>query len=477
MIFLGDSIAVIGLDLDYEVLLKDGQNGVESSNFYMLERGTGITGTIADWQLVPVVSSSEVKFIACAKYELLKGKRYNINGTTTTSYNGPVYISPYNGSSDFIETIKYETKTKDDGSFDFGFDSELQDNTNDTVIIVWIESNSLLALINSEINIKCLDYVKENGLVYIGDAAPVEPTDSLNYLIVKVKVQNVGLTLEGVLIYEEDSLSDAAKKTQQIITNGFTKLENGETLSEEEYNNFRYALDTRRTGSKDITGVGEYTLEIYQEEEEKDLPVSYFYIWTAKPGDLSEDATSTITITLDEQGEKNVEWGTCLAGETPIAMANGSQKRLDELIPGDLVQDINGHFTKVLKVNHGTFNPYHTLYYFEGDIVIDEISTHRFFNVEKGFWEHLKKWRIGDHALDINGEKRALLRKQRIYERKENFGLDTESGRYFANNLLSGPARCNQTLLKNSSLKKAVEMVNSIKEFQSFKLINSREIL
>ena len=160
-----------------------------------------------------------------------------------------------------------------------------------------------------------------------------------------------------------------------------------------------------------------------------------------------------------------------------VNTADGTTKELQTLEPGELVLDVNGGETKVIRVNRGSFNPYHTLYTFENDIIIDEISSHRFYNVEKGYWEHLSKWKIGKHAQDINGNKVKLLSRQRIYEEKENFGLDTESGRYYANGLLSGPARCNRELLKHKTLKEAIGMLGSIKNFQRMSLLDMGEII
>jgi hypothetical protein len=184
---------------------------------------------------------------------------------------------------------------------------------------------------------------------------------------------------------------------------------------------------------------------------------------------LPEESQSSITAEL-------IYDTVCLVGDTPILMADGIEKRLDSLKAGDLVMDIDGAPTEVLLVKRGSMNPYHTIYYFEDGYYIDEASTHRFFNVEKGFWEHLSKWEIGQHARDFNGKNHALLSKERLDEPRENFGLFTESGRYFASGLLSGPAKCNRDLLKNATLGDAVNMVGSIKNFQAMDLLDLEEL-
>jgi hypothetical protein len=138
---------------------------------------------------------------------------------------------------------------------------------------------------------------------------------------------------------------------------------------------------------------------------------------------------------------------------------------------------MNGEKTRVLEVKRKAFDPSHTLYFFENDIIIDVVGSHRFYNVEKGYWEHLYKWKLGEHALDFKGNKIKLLSKKKIFERKERFNLSTESGRYYANGLLSGPARCNKELLKDMTLKEAAKMLTTITSPQALSLLDVGEIV
>jgi hypothetical protein len=85
-------------------------------------------------------------------------------------------------------------------------------------------------------------------------------------------------------------------------------------------------------------------------------------------------------------------------------MADRSYKRLETLRPGDKVADVNGTITTVIDVKRGSFNPYHTLYYFEDNIIIDEISKHRFYSVEDGYWKYLDFWKIGEHGVTSEGK-------------------------------------------------------------------------
>lgn len=159
----------------------------------------------------------------------------------------------------------------------------------------------------------------------------------------------------------------------------------------------------------------------------------------------------------------------CLSGDTIITMADGSGKRLDELTVGDLLLGSTGP-TVVTDVRRGIWRPQHILYRFEDGTVIDEISTHRFYNVEQGFWQKLERWNIGEHAKRQDGTLTALVSKECVEEEAECFGLWTESEEYFANGLLSGNAAANQPLLEDASIEEAMDMAASLTELELDKM-------
>lgn len=152
----------------------------------------------------------------------------------------------------------------------------------------------------------------------------------------------------------------------------------------------------------------------------------------------------------------------CLACHTLITMADGSLRRLDSLKPGDEVLSGDGRPTRVSRVVRGRWNDRHILYTFEGGTVIDEADKHRFYNLEQGFWQYLKDWKIGEHARRSDGTIAALLKVERIDEPMECFGLWTESRDYFAEGLLTGETAANQRLLKDATLEKAADMLASV---------------
>ena len=152
----------------------------------------------------------------------------------------------------------------------------------------------------------------------------------------------------------------------------------------------------------------------------------------------------------------------CLSGDTIITMADGSEKRLDSLQVGEFVLSQDGIPTEITALKRGNYSNYHTIYYFDDGTVIDEIHKHRFYNSDQGFWQRLQSWNIGDHAVNQRGERIALVRKEVIHERAEQFGIWTEDGSYYANGLLSGSADCNKRIIPNMTVDQAIDVMLSI---------------
>lgn len=168
---------------------------------------------------------------------------------------------------------------------------------------------------------------------------------------------------------------------------------------------------------------------------------------------------------------------TCLSGDTMITMVDGTLKRMDSLHVGDFVLSDSGVPSRIHTVRKGYFSDYHTLYYFEDGTVIDETHPHRFYNADQGFWQRLQLWNIGDHAVNKNGTKVALVSVKRIEEKVEMFGIWTDSGTYYANGLLSGAAFCNKDLLIEADAEKAIDMMLSTDEELLIQLMGLEGVL
>lgn len=167
----------------------------------------------------------------------------------------------------------------------------------------------------------------------------------------------------------------------------------------------------------------------------------------------------------------------CLSGDTMITMADGDMRRMDSLCAGDIVLSANGLPSRVHTIRRGHFSDYHTLYHFEDGTVIDETHQHRFYNVDQGFWQRLQAWNIGDHAINQDGEKIALVSVERLEEKAEMFGIWTDSGTYYANGLLSGAAFCNKELLAEATAEQAIDMMLSTDEEMLIQLMGLEGVL
>lgn len=199
----------------------------------------------------------------------------------------------------------------------------------------------------------------------------------------------------------------------------------------------------------------------------------YGFDWTYIVWAESEtDGVLTIDSVVPSDGHS-----ACLSGDTMIAMADGSQRRLDGLSEGDMVLAEGGKPTRVYALSRGHFAEYHTLYRFEDGTVIDETGPHRFYNADQGFWQLLSRWKIGDHAVDRSGLKTALVAVERVEEQAERFGVWTEDGSYYANGLLSGATSCNKRLLADATAEQAVDMMMTAGETQLLKLIGLEGIM
>ena len=197
-------------------------------------------------------------------------------------------------------------------------------------------------------------------------------------------------------------------------------------------------------------------------------------LWTLSPidGDFekapsNEDMFVYIPYEYNSGGGSDSSGGAggggdeCLAADTLITMADGSLRRLDSLSPGEKVMDRSGNPNMIYRIGSKLLAP-HRYYYFSNGTVINEIARHRFYNVEQGFYQLMQLWKIGEHALDAEGNQIELVRVEEGQGEKERYGIFTASGTYYANGLLSGQARCNLDFVGDMTAEKAVDMLLSI---------------
>ena len=203
------------------------------------------------------------------------------------------------------------------------------------------------------------------------------------------------------------------------------------------------------------------------------IPVSVTVHLSAVPGELTANALLSGEIGHTQADDTGI-WECDIhldadsiiyaSGDTLITLADRTERRLDELTGTELALGGDMCPARILRLARGLWSPQHTLYHFDDETVIDETHEHRFFNVEQGFWQKLKNWRVGDHAKRLDGGAPALVSVEPKEERAEMFGIWVERGSYWANGLLSGDASANRPLLADATVEQAIDMAESLAE-------------
>lgn len=354
-------------------------------------------------------------------------------------------------------------------------ENKVTNNSNEFGIL-W--SNSLIEGIISEIEYTIEPVLTIPGAQYTVSVQGKKPLNSslpVTLTIITLDYNEKSLPADFIVPSDGDYSIMENLALLNNISLGIKKLETGEmeiNYNDNNFNIFYNSLISYGGNSSSYEDV-ETTYDLSRYWGKK-FDKNCILIWCAPLegtyGDLTIDDFSFSPYS-DEEGVD------CLAGDTLITMADGTVKEMQYIKPNDLLLSRNGELTKVLQVRRGTFNSYHTLYYFDNGTVIDETHEHRFFNMTQGFWQRLKRWNIGDIALDQNGNEVQLIKKERIDEEVENFGIFVESGNYYANGLLSGEAWLNKPLLAEASVDQAIDMMLSVGERRMIKLMGVEELL
>ena len=135
----------------------------------------------------------------------------------------------------------------------------------------------------------------------------------------------------------------------------------------------------------------------------------------------------------------------CLTGDTLITLADGSSKRIDQLTLDDKVLSYNPETLQLEQdeiiytdaAENKSFIEYDK-WTFEDGSIIKTVHRHRFYNVEHQAMVSMDEWKIGEHAITIDGKKIALIVHETITEEVRHYTIFTKNQNYFANRLLSG---------------------------------------
>ena len=135
----------------------------------------------------------------------------------------------------------------------------------------------------------------------------------------------------------------------------------------------------------------------------------------------------------------------CLTGDTLITLADGTTKRIDTITLADRVLAYNPE-TMVLEADeiircdsdkiktHDNFD----VWTFSDGTIIKTVHRHRFYNVERNAMVYMDEWKIGEHAIKMDGTKVALVNHSNVQEEVRHYTIFTKNQNYFANGLLSG---------------------------------------
>lgn len=189
-------------------------------------------------------------------------------------------------------------------------------------------------------------------------------------------------------------------------------------------------------------GSGNYTLLVIDYNDEASNPSPHMHI------NISEThARNTI----------------CLYKDSLLTLSDGTQKAMSDLnVKTDILLDKNKQPTKLKKIDTSISSIIKTQYYFDDGTIITITNKHRFYNIEQGFYQYLHLWNIGEHAQKIDGSTPALIAVKTIEEECICYGIWTESGTYWVDNLLSAETQANEECMEEATPAQVVNIMTSM---------------
>lgn len=168
-------------------------------------------------------------------------------------------------------------------------------------------------------------------------------------------------------------------------------------------------------------------------------------------GGVSKDGTVT------GDGTITIEF-TCLTGDMLITLADGSQKRIDEITLDDKVLSYNPE-TMLLEEDTITYcdsdkvktDSKYDVWTFSDGTIVKTVHRHRLYNVERQAMTYMDEWKIGEHAINIDGAEIELVSHEVVEQEVRHFTIFTENQNYFVNGLLSGNRHTKKMNLHSST--------------------------
>ena len=136
---------------------------------------------------------------------------------------------------------------------------------------------------------------------------------------------------------------------------------------------------------------------------------------------------------------------TCLTGDTLITLADGTTKRIDTITLADKVLAYNPETMdlgadEIIRCDSDKIKIHseYDIWTFDDGTIIKTVHRHRFYNVERSTMVYMDEWKIGEHAIKMDGTKVALVNHVNVREVVRHYTIFTKNQNYFANGLLSG---------------------------------------
>lgn len=152
-----------------------------------------------------------------------------------------------------------------------------------------------------------------------------------------------------------------------------------------------------------------------------------------------QSLTLTSDITITEAND------TCLTGDMLITLADGSTKRIDTITLADKVLAYNPETMaleadEVIRCDSGKIKTHreYDVWTFDDGSVVKTVHRHRLYNIERNAMVYMDEWKIGEHAIKIDGAKVALVNHVNVQEEVRHYTIFTNHQNYFVNGLLSG---------------------------------------
>lgn len=174
---------------------------------------------------------------------------------------------------------------------------------------------------------------------------------------------------------------------------------------------------------------------------------TYYSDSVFRSGSISAGAAN---YTMSTSGTIVVYGMYCLTGDTLITMADGREKRMDEIAVGDEIMSYDWETLRLVpnrvvytdrdeRKTHVRYDKWT----FDDGTVVKTVHRHEFYCVEARRMKYMDEWRTGEHAYRADGQRVALVSRETVEETVRHYKISGEKGtNYFANGLLTGDRNC-----------------------------------